>query len=399
MSSPLDGIWVLDFTIAQQGPYATVMLSDMGAEVIKIEEPKRGDMGRYILGRIDNALGLNPYFLAHDRNKRSVTLDLKHPRAKEVVLRLVEHCDVLVQNFRPGVMQRLGLDYATLSQVNPRLIYASASGFGSKGPLAQKPGLDLAGQAMGGIMAATGPVDGRPHPVGVAIADQTGAMMLAYGIVLALFARERSGEGQEIDCSLLGTQIALQSWEITQHMTTGKLAGTGGQGHPLIQGLYQTFPTADGYLVIGGVTPDKWERFCVALGQEEGLMADGRFASGRLRVENRQALYAELSRLFASRPTADWIPLIESADVVCGPVRDYAGVAECEQAWANGYLDRLEHPEHGPVRVAGVPVSLSKTPGQPRSLPPELGEHTEAVLHELGYTWEEIAQLRIDGVI
>ena len=252
MPGPLDGIRVLDFTIAQQGPYATLLLADMGAEVIKVEQPGHGEVGRVI--GIHRKTGFSAYFLAINRGKKSLTLELKSPMGREIALRLARDCDVVAHNFRPGVMEKLGLGYDAFRAVNPRVIYAGASAFGAKGPLGTKPGNDILAQAMTGLMSVTG--DGEaPVPAGAAIADHVGALTLALGIISALFARERAGAGQQVECSLLASLIAAQSWEVTHYMMSGELPAKAGRGHTHLPWLWYTYRTADGWLAIGGVTP------------------------------------------------------------------------------------------------------------------------------------------------
>jgi CoA:oxalate CoA-transferase len=392
MPGPLSGIRVLDFTFYQQGPYATVMLSDMGAEIIKVEPPGRGDPGRGGVAQRGN----RSYFIAHDRGKKSITLDLKHPKGRAIALQLAERCDVAVHNFRQGVMERLGLGYEDLRAVNPRIIYAAASGFGPLGPMRQKPGFDIVGQALGGIMSVTG--SEVAMPAGAAIGDQVGAMVLAYGIVCALLGRELHGIGQAVDVSLYGSQIALQSWEITQASLTGVLPPRAGRGHPLIGGLWGTYDTADGSLVIGGVGEARWPGFVRALGMEEA-MADPRFATREARAEHQAELLETVRKRFRERATREWIAALEAEDIPCAPVQNYLDVLNDEQALANGYITTLDHPERGRIKIVGSPVQMSVTPVGPQSPPPELGQHTEELLLELGYTWEQIAALRAEGVI
>ncbi len=391
---PLSGIRVLDFTMYQQGPYATVLLSDMGAEIIKVEPPGAGEPGRGV-GAVGQA-GTRPYFVAHDRGKKSITIDLKAPEGREAVLKLAATCDVAVHNYRPGVMERLGLAYEDLKAVNERIVFAAASGFGPKGALREKPGFDIAGQAMGGIMSTTG--TDVPVPAGAAIGDQTGAIVLALGIVSALMARELHGAGQSVDVSLYGTQIALQSWEITQASMTGKATPRAGRSHPYIGGLWGTYDTSDGALVIAGVGEKRWPGFCAALGLPE-LPEDERFREPMKRYENMAALLPIVQAKFKERATAEWLPLLEAEDMICSPVQDHLQVLADPQAEANGYITSLELAGIGAVKIPGSPISMSGTPVEPRSPPPELGQHTEEVLLDLGYDWDGIARLREKGVI
>ena len=254
MGGPLEGIRVLDFTIAQQGPYATLLMADMGAEVIKVEQPGRGEIGRVI--GMDRKRGFSAYFLAINRGKKSLTLDLKSEKGREVALRLARDCDVVAHNFRPGVMEKLGLSYEEFQRVNPRIIYACASAFGSKGRFGRKPGNDILAQAMSGLMSTTG-ADDVPMPTGVAIADHVGAVTLALGILAALLVRERTGAGQKVEASLLGSMLAAQSWELTHYLLTGEEQPKAGRGNAHLPLLWYTYRTADGYMAVGGVYPHR----------------------------------------------------------------------------------------------------------------------------------------------
>lgn len=390
---PLDGIRVLDFTRYQQGPFATVMLADMGAEVIKVEERTQGDLGR-ALGRA--ADGFCAYFEAHDRNKKSITIDVRRPEGKEIALKLVERVDVVAHNFRPGVMDRLGLGYEALQAVNPRLIYASASGFGLDGPLAARPSYDVIGQAMGGIMVTQGGGPGRePRMVVPGVADQVGAMCFAYGIAMALLARERFGIGQQVDASLYGSQIALQATNITAALRTGVHGPSRPQGSP----TFKPYGCADGkWLAVGVLDPAVYPRLCAAVGCPE-LATDERFAAPFARWSNADALEAEFTRAFLSAPRDHWLERLIAHDVPCSPVQDYLDVGNDPQALANGYVTTVEHPYLGTLRVPGSPVRLSETPPSIRASAPELGQHTEEILLDLGYTWEAIEKLKTAEVI
>ncbi len=395
MPGPLDGIRVLDFTIAQQGPYATLLLADMGAEVIKVEQPGRGEVGR-VLG-IDRKTGFSAYFLAINRGKKSLTLELKSDGGREVALRLARDCDVVAHNFRPGVMEKLGLGYEEFRAANPRLIYASASAFGTKGPLGRKPGNDILAQAMSGLMSVTG--DGEaPVPAGAALADHIGAVTLALGIVSALFARERTGQGQQVECSLLSSLMAAQSWELTHFMMTRELPSKAGRGHAHLPFLWYTFRTADGWLAIGGVDPSRWPGFCQAIGRPE-LETDERFDTIGKRIRGRDELNKLLDEHFPSRPTAEWLPPLEAADIFCAPVYNYEQLTGDKQVAANGYLTTLDHPRLGETRVVPSPIAFSETSATIPGPEPQLGEHTEQVLRESGYSAGEIAALREEGVV
>ncbi|MFQ5380182.1 MAG: CaiB/BaiF CoA transferase family protein [Dehalococcoidia bacterium] len=393
MSRPLEGITIIDFTRYQQGPYATVMLSDLGADVIKVEERTNGDLGR--------SLGLQPdgwctYFEAHNRNKRSLTLDVRTEAGRDVIYRLVEKADVVADNFRPGVMKRLGLDWESLSRINPRIITASASGFGSEGPKADRPSFDVIGQAVGGLMVLEGGGPGEvPHSVGAGLADQVGAMVFALGISTAIIARELNGIGQHVDVSLLGSQIALQGLPILGFLRTGEQNLSRQRQNP----LFTYFPCAnDEYLVLGILDPKWWPDLCKVLDRED-LAADERFATPFDRFWNAEALLSELDSAFRTRPRVEWMKLLDDADIPHGPVNDYASMASEPQVIANRYVTTLEHPTFGEIRVVGTPIRMSRSETGPRSTAPELGQHTEEILLAAGYDWTEIEKLKDDEVL
>ena len=394
MARPLEGIRVLDFTWAQQGPYATVLLADMGAEIIKIEH-REGERGRGVGGRKGAPTS---YFVAHDRGKRSVTLDVRRPEAREIVRRFVERVDVVVSNMRPGAMDRLGFGYEALSAINPRIVYASASAFGPHGERTPVPGNDIIGQASGGIMLRSGPEDGPPTPTGAAIADQVGAMVLCSGILAALLQRERTGAGEQVDVSLYGSQIALQSWEINTESFSGETAPRAGLGHPLLtsRAVWRAFQTADGWLVIGGATTDKFAALCDELGLDE--LAE-RYPDDRSRAAGMADIQPLLEERIRTRPTDEWIARFRARDIFCGPVQTYADVLADPQARANGYVAAMPHPVLGETLIAGCPIQFGREPQTELAPPPELGDSTERYLAELGYSWEEIASLRDSAVI
>lgn len=390
---PLDGVRVLDFTRWQQGPWATVMLGDMGAEIIKLEERSTGDLGR-ALGRQPD--GFCAYFEAHDRNKKSITVDVRKPEGRAIALALAERVDVLAHNFRPGVMDRLGLSYEEVKAVNPRIIYASASGFGPVGPIATRPSYDVIGQAIAGTMVTQGGgPEGEPQTVIPGIADQVGAMYFAYGIAMALIARERFGIGQQVDASLYGSQIALQAMNLTAALRGGVHPRSRPRGAP----TFKPYGCKDGkWLAIGVLDPAVYPRLCMAVRRPD-LITDTRFAEPFARYANADALEAELASAFSQDTRAAWLERLIAHDVPCGPVQDYIEVGNDPQALENGYITTVEHPNLGTLRVVGSPVRLSETPASVRMPAPELGQHTEEVLLELGYSWEQIAGLREAAVI
>ncbi len=393
MPGALEGVRILDFTRYQQGPFATVLLSDLGADVIKVEEPTRGDLGR--------SLGLQPdgwcaYFQALNRNKRSLTIDTRTDEGREIIYRLIPDTDVVTDNFRPGTMKRFGLDHESLAAINPRIITASASGFGPKGPQAHEPSFDSIGQAMGGIMVAQGGgPDAEPMHIIGGMADQVGAMIFALGICAAIAARELHGVGQHVDTSLLGSQLALQGLGLTGFLR-GQVQRVGGRRwNP----LFTQYRCADGlWISLGLLDPKWWPAFCEVLGRRD-LEADERFAEPAGRTGNRDALIAELEATFETKPRAEWLALLKAAGLPCGPVNDYAAVANEPQVIANEYLTTLEDPNLGEVGIVGSPIQMSETPVGPKATAPDLGQHTEEILLDLDYAWDDIERFKDAGVI
>ncbi|MDO8669989.1 MAG: CoA transferase [Dehalococcoidia bacterium] len=394
MVQALEGVRVLDFTVGQQGPFSTTMLADLGADVIKVEEPLAGDFGRYY----NVYEGKNAYFLQHNRGKKAIAVDLKHPRGKEVILKLVSTADVVVQNFRHGAMTRLGLSYADLSAINPRLIYASASGFGPKGPWSARPALDLAVQGMAGVMSVTGNPGDPPTPAGIPIADQVGGMVLAYGVMVALFHRERTGAGQEIDVSLFGTQLALQSFNITASLFRGRNQPR--RSRTMASPFWTTYRCGDGrWIAVAMLQFERsWPAMCAAIGRDD-LIDDQRFSTAVNCIRNGAELIAILDEIFATRPSEDWLHTLGEFDLICAPVNSYMDLASFPQALENDYIVDYDHPTYGPIKMVGLPVSLSKTPGNPFHPAPGHGEHTDEVLKSLGYSPDEIQTMKDELII
>ncbi len=385
---PLEGVRVVDLSIGQMGPSSTALLADMGADVIKIESP-RGDPGRGVELQPD---GSSAFFMTHNRGKKSLTLNLRHADGKEVVRRLVAGADVFVQSWTPGVIERLGLDYEAVRAVKPDIIYASASGFGPDGPHAALPAMDMVAQGVGGLMMANAGSDGRePIAVGPTIADQTGAFLLSCGILLALFHRQRTGQGQKVDASLLGGMIALQGWHFAHYLMTGRMALMSSE-RTARSPLFTYYRASDGWFTIAIIDPRQWPPFCRIANHPE-LEDDARFAETRDRNEHAAELIAILDEQFARQPRDHWLRLLEAEGIPCGPVQTYEQLAQDEQAVANGYIVEAEDPRLGAVRLPGTAVQLSETPGETRPAP-DLGQHTEEVLGELGYSWARIENLR-----
>ena len=396
MAAPLDGIKILDLTIFQNGPWATVMLSDMGAEVIKVEDPAGGDPGR---GISTSSGQHNSYFETMNRNKRSITLNLKSDEGRAVFHRLAEKTDAITQNFRLGVVERLGVDYETIRKINPRIIYASVSGLGHEGPHARDGIFDSLGQARGGFLWMNSL--GREYPESPAggISDQCGAMTLAWGVAMGVIARERHGVGQHVQTSQLGGILMLQAMAINGYLINGSLpAARVRERTP--NPLMNTYRCADGkVLAIGGVGPDRyWPAFVEILGIEH-LLDDERFRDASARAANSGELIAMFDEIFTTKTRDEWVEAMRRRGIICQPVLDYAEVAEDPQARANGYITEVPHPEAGSLTEIGVPVHLPETPGAPKRSAPKLGEHTGEVLAEAGYSAEVISGLRERGAI
>ena len=390
---PLSGITVLDLTRVLSGPYCTMLLADMGARVIKVEQPGKGDDTRawgppFLEGE-------SAYFLSINRNKESVTLDFKHPEGRAVLDRLIAKSDVLVENFRPGTLSKLGLDYQTLAARHPRLLYCSISGFGQTGPRAKEPGYDAIMQAEAGLMSITGPAGGSPYRLGVAIVDIVSGMFAAYGVAMALLVRERTGRGQEVDLAMLDATVALLTYQAGSYFASGKVPARLGNRHPSIV-PYETFAASDGDFVLAVGNDDQWRRFL----RVTELPDTERFATNRQRVTSYDELRPFVADRLQTQPRQFWIDRLTAAAVPCGSVRNVQELFSDPQVAAREMLTTIEHSMIGPLQLLGVPVKLSDTPGSVRTPPPTLGEHTEAVLErDLGFTSDTIAGLRRQNVI
>jgi crotonobetainyl-CoA:carnitine CoA-transferase CaiB-like acyl-CoA transferase len=403
--APLDGIHVLDLTRVLSGPYCTMLLADMGARVIKIEQPGKGDDTRawgppflYPSGHKPPAggpdVGESAYFLSINRNKESVTLDFKHEEGRALLERLIAKSDVVVENFRPGTLTKLGLDYRTLAPRHPRLVYCSISGFGQTGPRTKEAGYDAVIQGEGGLMSITGPPDGPSYRLGVAIADVVSGMFAAYGVAMALFARERTGRGQEVDLAMLDSVAALLTYQAGNYFASGNVPGRLGNRHPSIV-PYETFAASDGDFVLAVGNDEQWRRFCAVA----GLPDDPRFATNRQRVTGYDEVRPFVAERLRTQSRQHWIDRLTAAGIPCGSVRNLQELFADPQIHAREMVAQLEHATIGQLRVLGVPVKLSDTPGAVRTPPPRLGEHTDAVLHDLGLNAAAISDLRRQKVI
>ncbi len=392
----LDGIRVLDLGLLVQGPQSAAMLADMGADVIKVELPGFGDQARWIGAAIDDPRP--PYFIGVNRGKRSVTVDLRTEAGKGVFRRLADTADVVISNFKAGTLDAWGLGYEVLSATNPGLVYATGSVYGPEGPLASAEGADLAGQAAGGIISTTGTVDGDPTPNGVTIADHVASLNMTIGILGALMARHTTGRGQRVDVSLVGGQLYAQASELTAFFLTGRQARPANFGHPLLHAIYGIFRTADGWIAMVGVPPALKPAFCEAIGMPE-LANDPRIQALFLDPRDKPAVFEILSGAFVKDTTDNWVAKLRAVGQRVAPVNDYARVAADEHNHLNGYLFTGEHPTYGPMTFVGNPIRMSATPTTPAMVAPELGQDTELVLVDLGYSWDEIAALRESGAI
>jgi len=387
MALPLAHIRVIDLTRARSGPTCVRQLADMGAQVVKIEQAEDEEgVSRH-----------NFDFQNLHRNKRSLVLNLKDPRGLDILKQLVKNADVLVENYRPDVKKRLGIDYADLRQLNSRLVYASISGFGQTGPYKERPGYDQIAQGMGGLMSITGPPGGGPWRVGIPVADLSAGLLAAQGILVALLERERSGEGQWVHTSLLEAMIAMLDFQATRWLIGKEIPPQAGNNHPTSIPT-GTFKTKDGYLNIAAGGQHMWKRVCTALNTPE-LQDDPRFATPGKRSRNRDELTRLLEERLQAKAAAEWVEILNAAGVPSGPILTIDQMFANEQVQHLGIATPLAHPQLGTIRVLGLPTTLSRTPGAVQSAAPEKGEHTEAILREIGLSAGDIYQLRIDKVI
>jgi CoA:oxalate CoA-transferase len=393
---PLDGVRVLEAGLLVQGPQASLTMQEWGADVIKIELPGFGDQARWLpLARGDRR---SAFFTAYNRGKRSMTIDLRVPKGRAVFLRLVEHADVVITNFKPGTMEAWGLGYTDAAACNERIIYAMGSSFGPEGPDAAREGADLSAQAAGGLISTTGGKGTDPSAIGATIADHISGQNLLSGILAALYAREHTGCGQVVETSLLGGQLWAQAGEFTRYLLSGEMSGPSGRSHPMIPGIYGVFPTADGWIAIVGIAGPARDLFYRTIGRPDLIE---RFHTLLYFEDDKAALWPILDEVFATKSTAQWCELLGTAGLRFAPVRDHAEVAGDPGVRANGYITGVEDP-HDPgitTDVVRVPVRFSEPTPPAQARAPELGEHTEEVLLQAGYSWDDIAGLSAEGAI
>ncbi|MBE0408681.1 MAG: CoA transferase [Anaerolineales bacterium] len=395
-NEPLKGIRVIDLSRILAGPYCTMLLGDMGAEVFKVEQPGSGDGSRQWgppwIG------SESAYYLSVNRNKKSLTLNLKNPEAQDILRQLIDHADIVVENFKPGTLRKLKLDFESLSINRPELIYCSITGYGQDGPYRDRPGFDFMIQAQGGIMSVTGPVEGPPYKVGVAILDISAGLHAAIAILAALYHREQTGLGQYIDIALLDTQV---SWLVNvahNYFATGLKPERFGNAHPNIV-PYEIFPTQDSHLALAIGTDGQYQLFCKVVDRPD-LWNDERFQTNASRVEHRQTLIPLLQKLFREKPTSAWVDLLTQSGIPAGPINDIPTIMNDPQILSRQMVQTVEHPTLGIIDQLGHVAKFSATPATIRLAPPLLGEHTESVLREeLGLSNTDLTRLRQEGAI
>ncbi len=379
MPGPLEGVKVLSFARNLAGPYCTMILCDLGAEVIKIEEPEKGDAARAMGPHIR---GISSYFLSINRGSRSIALNLREERGKKAVFKLVDRVDIVVENFRPGVMKRLGFGYEAISAINPKIIYASISGFGQSGPYSSKPAYDMIAQGVGGTVSITGEPGRPPVRVGFSTGDIGAGLFAATAILAALHEREKSGKGQWIDVAMVDCQVAFCENACARFFATGEIPKPLGTRHPLVT-PFQVFPTKDGYMVLITVSEEEWQKFCKLTGRDD-LLSDPRFQGHPARIENYSVFEPFMNDLMKTRTTAEWLAFLEPAGIMCAPVNNIAQVVTDPHILEREMVVEVEHPRAGKLKVTGTPMKFSRTPCKIEKACPDVGQDTEEILKNLG---------------
>jgi crotonobetainyl-CoA:carnitine CoA-transferase CaiB-like acyl-CoA transferase len=392
---PLDDLFVVDLSRILSGPVCTMLLADMGADVIKVEPPPAGDDSRQwgppFIG------GISTYFLSVNRNKKSLGLNLKSEDGRRILWKLIERADVLIENFRPGVLDKLGFDYEAVAKTNPRTVYCSISGFGHTGPYKDRPGYDVIAQGESGMMDLTGYADGPPAKLGASLADIVAGLYACNGICLALLARHKTGKGQHVDVSLLDGMVSTLTYHALIYLSTGRSPKRAGTRHPSIV-PYESFQAKDGFVNIAVTNQKQWENFCQALGFPE-IATDERFETMKARLAHYSELRPMIERVVAPMTRAEVMRVMSEVGIPAGPINTVAEILEDPQMRAREMVCELVHPEYGPLKVLGVPIKLSDTPAAMEDAPPKFGEHNREVLSMLGYGEEEIAKLQSGGAI
>lgn len=394
MAGPLAGVKVVSFGRYLSGPFASMLMADLGAEVIKIED-RKGDPVRHNSPFVGD---LSHYFLSVNRGKKSFSIDLRHPRTKAVLEELVKQADILIENFRPGIMKKMGFDYEAAQKLNPRLIYLSISGFGQTGPYAYKPAYDMVAQGIGGTISITGMPDSPPARVGYSIGDMGAGLFGVVASLAALYERERSGEGQYVDLAMMDSQIALCENAFSRYFASGEVPKPLGSRHPIIT-PFQVFQTRTDCMVVIAAREEEWKKLCRAIGRED-LMDDERFLTNDLRSKSHQVLESVLNDIFRAKPRDEWLALFDREGIVASPVNTIEQVAVDSHAQAREMFLNLAHPRLGVLKMVGTPMKFSRTPCQIKNAPPDLGEHTRDILRDdLKLSSEEIQKFQDEGFI